>query len=501
MPIAAGAATCATPSVTDVTPRTMSEDGGTNVTITGCGFTGATAVDFRGSGYPTPKFTVVSDTTITATAPPFPKAPGNRGGNGFPADVVVTTPAGSSPVTNADVVYFFAPGTPCSTAGLTASPASSSTGSTITLTGSTFSCPIPQFRFWIRPPGGNWMIVQDYSFTDYVNKYAWTAPFTAHVGTYGLEVDVREGGHDAVPYERVANITYTLSGCTGATISEAPGAPSNAGTTVTLSATATCPGTPTYRFWVSPLGGPSWIVRDYDTGNTFSWNTADLRVGTYRLEVDVRDHGSKDSSEKLASTTYALGLPCATPSLSASPASPGATGGTVVFTAGSSGFLNPMFRFWVWSQPTGWQVMQDFGPLATFTWTANAAPGNDRIEVDARDIGSSSGYDSYTSMYYSLAGATAVTLTADHPGGYGPGIPVALYASSTNPAGATPTYRFWLQTPDGAWRVVQNYSLANSFSWDTTAYAAGTYTFEVDVRDQGSTASYEAFATKRYIIG
>ena len=60
------------------------------MTITGTGFTGATAVDFGTT--PATSFTVVSDTTITADSP---------AGTGT-VDVTVTTPGGTSATSSAD---------------------------------------------------------------------------------------------------------------------------------------------------------------------------------------------------------------------------------------------------------------------------------------------------------------------------------------------------------------------------------------------------------------
>jgi len=57
----------ANPSVTDLTPTSGPLAGGTGVTITGSGFTGATGVTFDGD--PGTTFTVVSDTEITVTSP------------------------------------------------------------------------------------------------------------------------------------------------------------------------------------------------------------------------------------------------------------------------------------------------------------------------------------------------------------------------------------------------------------------------------------------------
>ena len=79
------------PTVTSVSPNTGPSSGGTGVTIGGCGFTGATAVQFAGT--PATGVVVVSDTQITATSPAH--AVGT-------VDVQVTTPAGTSAIVAAD---------------------------------------------------------------------------------------------------------------------------------------------------------------------------------------------------------------------------------------------------------------------------------------------------------------------------------------------------------------------------------------------------------------
>ena len=74
------------PTVTSVTPSTGPPAGGNTVTIAGAGFTGATSVTF--GGVAATSFTVVNDTTITATVP----ASATRGA----VSVVVTAPGGSN---------------------------------------------------------------------------------------------------------------------------------------------------------------------------------------------------------------------------------------------------------------------------------------------------------------------------------------------------------------------------------------------------------------------
>jgi hypothetical protein len=103
------------PTVEAIRPTGGPETGGTSVTITGSGFTGATAVDF--GSVPASSFTVDSDTQINAVAP---------AGSGT-VDVTVTTPTGTSPATAADrFTYTGAPGA--------VSPAPTPPGSVVTFT-------------------------------------------------------------------------------------------------------------------------------------------------------------------------------------------------------------------------------------------------------------------------------------------------------------------------------------------------------------------------------
>jgi hypothetical protein len=87
---AAMLALSASPAVTGVAPNSGPLAGGTSVTVTGTGFTGATAVHFGANA--ATNLAVNSDTQLTVNTPA-----------GFgTADVTVTTPSGTSAVTPAD---------------------------------------------------------------------------------------------------------------------------------------------------------------------------------------------------------------------------------------------------------------------------------------------------------------------------------------------------------------------------------------------------------------
>ena len=82
----------AAPTVTGLSPSSGSSAGGDTVTVTGTGFTGATAVNFGSDA--ASGLTVVSDTQLTVTSP----AASASGA----VDVTVTTPAGTSATSSAD---------------------------------------------------------------------------------------------------------------------------------------------------------------------------------------------------------------------------------------------------------------------------------------------------------------------------------------------------------------------------------------------------------------
>ncbi|WP_223693745.1 IPT/TIG domain-containing protein [Leifsonia poae] len=115
----------AAPAVTSVSPTHGPAAGGTVVTITGTGFTGATGVTFGGTAGTT--FTVVNDTSITVTTPAH--TPG-------PVDVVVQSPSGdSAPGT---FTFDASPTAPVIT-GLTPTHGPAAGGTAVTITGTGFT--------------------------------------------------------------------------------------------------------------------------------------------------------------------------------------------------------------------------------------------------------------------------------------------------------------------------------------------------------------------------
>jgi hypothetical protein len=119
----APAAYAVVPVFTSMTPALGSTAGGTAVTITGSGFTGATGVTFAGAA--ATGLTVTNDTTISATTPV---------GAAGTVSVVVTTPGGSN-VANTAFTYV----APAVLTSVTPSSGPASGGTVVVIAGSGFT--------------------------------------------------------------------------------------------------------------------------------------------------------------------------------------------------------------------------------------------------------------------------------------------------------------------------------------------------------------------------
>lgn len=115
------------PVVTEVSPATGPEAGGTSVTISGVRFDEASAVSFGAT--PAGEFTVNSPTSITATAP---------AGKGT-VDVTVTTPQGTSATSAADQFSYEPPGPQPSIKKIAGKKGPAAGGTSITITGANFT--------------------------------------------------------------------------------------------------------------------------------------------------------------------------------------------------------------------------------------------------------------------------------------------------------------------------------------------------------------------------
>lgn len=394
--------------------------------------------------------------------------------------------------------------TSCISPGVTADKASPQpTGTSIGLTGGATCDGTPQYRFMIQPPGGSMSVVRDFGGS---SGYAWIAGGPG--GTYTLEVDAKSS---AAPATAMASATtsFTLSSCSTASVGSSPPSPQQPGPTVVFTATATCPATPQYRFTLQRPDGTSNIVQDYAAGNTYSWNTTSLAVGTYDMKVDVRDAGATDASEAAADNSYFLAHPpCTTASLSSNPASPQETGTQITFTGAGGGCVQPTYEFWM--QPSGsttWQLLQAYSTKSTYVWnTAGALTGTEQFEVWVKDafslgVNCPAGRgcnDTTASAAYSVVkpACPSVTIQVSPTSVLQGNGAHATVTAASGPCTNGPLYEFWLRpASDPNWVQVQAYSTSSTYDWNSAGAPAGTVYLGVHVKDSHSAASADAVAS------
>ena len=395
--------------------------------------------------------------------------------------------------------------TACTAVSETANPASPQpAGTSVTFTAIATGCSVPTYKFWLLGPGGSWTVVQDYS-----TSSTWTWNTTGLVGgEYQLDVYARQSGSAAAWEAHISpNPVYTLQApastpCSSVSESANPASPQQSGTSVTFTASANGCTTPTFKFWLQAPGGAWTVVQDFSTANTWTWNTTGLAAGTYLLDVYARQNGSSVAYETHISPNpsyvlQAATTPCTSVTATASPASPQAPGASVTFTATSTGCPKPSYQFWLQPPNGSWGVTQPYSTNNAWTWnTTGAAAGTYTIDVYALDASSTAAYDAHLTptLTYTLQApsnaCTSVSESASPASPQAPGVVVTFKATSTGCP--SPTYQFWLQAPGGAWTITQPFSASDTWTWNTTGLAGGTYLLDVYARQSGSVASYEA---------
>jgi alpha-tubulin suppressor-like RCC1 family protein len=299
------------------------------------------------------------------------------------------------------------PGPTCTGATLTATPASpAGAGAAITLNAGSSTCSNPEYQFWMLAPGSStYTIIQPYSSSPSFN---WTSDTTP--GNYILEVWVKDASSSGA-YDVDALIGYTILSpgptCTGATLTATPASPADTGTAIALNASSSTCSNPEYQFWMLAPGSSTYtIIQPYSSSPSFNW-TSDTTPGNYILEVWVKDASSLaayDSDSVLGYTITSTGQEaCSNATLTATPASPEATGTAITLNAGSSTCSNPQYQFWMLAPGSStYTIIQPYSSSPSFNWTSDTTPGMYILEVWVKDASSAASYDTDAVIGYTI---------------------------------------------------------------------------------------------------
>jgi spore germination protein YaaH len=303
--------------------------------------------------------------------------------------------------------------------------------------------------------------------------------------------------------------TY-FNGCYSAAVSANPSSPVLAGASVMITATSGCPDpNPMYQLWVLAPGASSYqVLQPYSTNSTYTWNTAGLFPGVYRLAVWARDAnstgefsnslGTWDTSNVIPFTVTTN--PCSAISLTIAPVGTANVGTAVGITARSSGCPSPLYQFWIMAPGTSsFTLAQAYSTTASYSLdTTNKAPGIYVFGIWARDASSPGTYgntlgrwDASYATQYSVTTCTASSIGSAPPSPVTAGTSVTFTATATGCPNPSPVYQFWTLAPGASsWTAAQAYSTGNTLSWSTAGKAPGTYQVAIWARDASSGGAY-----------
>lgn len=195
----------------------------------------------------------------------------------------------------------------CSSVGISPDAASpQAPGTTITFTASAAGCSLPNYKFWLLPPGGTWAVVQDYTPS---NTYLWNTAALAP-GPYQIGVWARRTG-SAASYEAFAFITFQLevtpfaTPCTILAVSTSPDQVISQGSAIQFTAVAGNCSTPVYQFYLRKGTGAFSVVQAY-SANTFTWTPTGGTGGPWTLEVVARDNLETNAYDTIAFTDFTV---------------------------------------------------------------------------------------------------------------------------------------------------------------------------------------------------
>jgi spore germination protein YaaH len=402
----------------------------------------------------------------------------------------------------------------CTSASVTPSPGTPQLSATpIQLTAGSGACVNPRYEFWLLPPGGSWSLVQRYSANAVYNWNTTGLP----PGTYTFSVWARDAnspginGVSPTTYDAFNTLPYQLTAapCTAMSATASPPTTQPAGTTITISGSATgCP-SPNYQFWIRPPGGAWTVAQAYSANANFAWHTTGSGLGSYTFSVWARDASSLGTGgvaphtyDAFAGLPYSLTQPsCSGATASAAPAATGYLNSLTTITGSVATCPNPLYEFWI-KYPNGtWTLAQAYSASPTLNWNTTGAPaGTYLISVWARDLGSPSSHDSFSTLPYSLtiAPCTGMSASANPPTSTSVATPVTLTGAATGCP--NPRYEFWIKYPNGTWMLAQSYSPSASLNWSTTGLARGSYLISIWTRDVSSSATDDSFGTVSYTL-
>jgi hypothetical protein len=278
--------------------------------------------------------------------------------------------------------------------------------------------------------------------------------------------------------------------------------PLNAGEPVTWTATGSGPSTLEYRFYMYKKTG--WtMAQNYGPSNLLTWIPAGSDVGEpYRVQVWARTVGSSADYEAIR-TTPNFAVTGQALDLEASVDFPTPPGNPVTWTARAqfsySGTLE--YQFLIANEIDHvFTVFRDYSTSHTAQWIAPAI-GRYAVKVFARPVGGAAAEYTGTTPFFDVSQSplSLTQLTADVVSPAYTGTKVTWTARAKGGSSGPLQYQFWIYSAAKGWTLGQPYGSSHSFTWTPTWGDEGDHNVQVWVRNNGSTATYEALRSSGWL--
>jgi len=475
------------PQVTGVSPNYGPQAGGTTVTIYGSGFLGAQLVYFGTQSVTlAPGQVNSSGTTITVVTPTA---------NPASVDVVVVSGLGSSPTGPADQFQFDAPACTAVTASLQFASVAPGASDLVTASATCPAGALTRYSYFTRPgESGPWALQVAWI----GSSWTWSTAGLPD-GTYQVLAWASDGPYTVPQAQAAATLTVAPQpACTSVSVTASPNSTTPGGV-VGVSASGSCPSgsLPAYSYFTREGSSAPWALQAAWVGPNWAWSTAGLAPGTYQVLVWVSDGPySVPQAQAAASVQVVAVTPCSAVSATA-PASV-LVGQTVdvVATSTCPAGSSPLYSYFIRSSSADPWALQAAWIGPNWSWpTAGLAPGAYQVLVWVSDgpftLPQAAGTATVTLT--GLVACSGVTISV--PVTATEGLPVAVTAASTCPAGTSPLYTYFTRASgSGPW-TLQAAWIGPAWTWSTAGLPDGPYQVLVWVSDGPYTVPQAQAAT------
>lgn len=272
----------------------------------------------------------------------------------------------------------------------------------------------------------------------------------------------------------------------------------NAGTLVTLNATATPAADTLYEFYVRN-GSGAWVKsQPYSNNNLFKWTAPS--AGTYTVRVMAKHKNSTAGSDGYKDLSFVVTgkILSTVNTFTSDKASGQPVGSTIKFTATATPSTDTLYEFYVKPVNGSWKKIQSYSATNSCNWKPLDA-GDYILRVMVKHKTSVNASDSYKDLNFNIKSnsnfSTLTNVAVDKVSGQPVGTTVKFTATA-NPSNSL--YAFYVKEGNGQFVKVQGFGTNNVFNWKSTA--SGNYTIRVMAKHPNSTFASDTYKDISFII-